>query len=298
MTNLHEKTRDIYHQQHMRLANDEDARSRIHAMYSREYFGTDFTGLSALDVGCGDTAVLLIRLAQLGATNLAGCDIGDNWIPTAQRELDREGVKADLKPGNVLELDYEDRSFDLVACNGVLLHLADMDEVEHGFAECARIAKRYLYTTYATGVGGLIESAIIPAVRDYYHRNPEFKSLIDNIGPAVFRSTFNKISTDMRKHTGESAFIPNAVADLFDEDLCVFLQNAIQPPSRLGEQCTAERISELYRQHGFAPRRLSRYVKRKNFRKFFAPLHYDKADVISRVLYGDGSVEFIGERVG
>jgi ubiquinone/menaquinone biosynthesis C-methylase UbiE len=288
----HEMTRDIYHQQHTRLVNNEVARQRIHAMYTKEYFGLDFNDLSVLDVGCGDMAVLLIRLAQLGAQTLYGVDVGDNWIPNASRELNREGISDfTLQPGNVLNLPFQDNSFDFVACNGVLLHLENKQEIEKGFEECARVSKKYLYTTYGTGVGGLIENAIIPAVRDYYATNPAFKQLIDNIEPNVFKLLFSKIEQDIYHHTGEQI---NLNSQLFDEDLCVFLQNAIQPPSRYVELCNTEFISSMYEKHGFECRRLSRYVKRDNLRKLFSPLHFDREHPFSKILYGEGSMEFIG----
>lgn len=280
MTTHHETTREIYHAQHVRLAADETARSRIHAMYTQEYFGINFKGLSVLDVGCGDMASLLIRTAQLGAAQLFGIEIGYEWIPSAKAELAREGLTADhLGPGNVLSLTWPDRQFDFVSCNGVLLHLANKAEVEQGFAECARVSKRYLYTTYGTGVGGLFEQAVFPAIRAYYRDNAAFRKMVDDLRPAVFREVF-----------------PALPAEWFDEDFCVFLQNALQPPSRMVELCTAEYIEGLYRKHGFKTRRLSRYVRRSNVRKFFSQLHFDKSNPVSKVLYGDGSVEFIGER--
>ena len=43
-------------------------------------------------------------------------------------------------------------------------------------------------------------------------------------------------------------------------------------------------------------RRLRRYVKRENIRKFSAPLHYDVEHPISKLLYGSGNLEFIGKK--
>lgn len=294
MNDHHTETRAIYHAQHLRLANDAAARARIHAMYTPAYFGIDFRGMKVLDVGCGDMAVLLIRLAQMGAKELYGVDIGYDWIDSAKTELARENLKADfLGPGNVLGLPWPDKHFDFVACNGVLLHLANMSEVERGFAECAKVAKRYLYVTCGTGVGGLLERAIFPAVRAFYRDNAEFRKVVDSVNPEMFADLFSKIERDVLRHTGESVRLEPS---LFDEDFCVFLQNAIQPPSRMVEGCSADYIESLYKKHGFKTRRLYRYVKRSNFRKFFAPLHFDKSHPISRILYGDGSVEFLGER--
>lgn len=280
---LQEETRAIYHDQHNRLNADKEARTRIHNMYTEEYFGLPegwFKGKKVLDAGCGNMAVLMIRLASFGATELHGLDLGDDWIPSADAELQKDGVSKDkysLKGGSVLSLPYEDESFDFVACNGVLVHLADLNEVEQAFAECARVLKKggYFYTSYGT-VGGIIEGVIFPALREHYRKNAEFKAFIDNIKPSDFEELLNKISNDVLKFNKEIIDCSQA-AKYFDEDFCVYLQNAIQPPSRLHQECSSEYVTNLYEKSNFVEiNRLKRYVLRKNLRKFFAPLHYDR----------------------
>jgi hypothetical protein len=83
--------------------------------------------------------------------------------------------------------------------------------------------------------------------------------------------------------------------DLLDEDLCVFIQNFTQAPVRLA--IDEKFIRTHYSKHGFAvPNKLKRYVKRENIRKFFAPLHFDSENAISKLLYGSGNLEFLAQK--
>ena len=165
---LPERTRQVYSAQHRRLAADEAARA-IHAMYTAEYFRIPngwLDGKRAVDVGCGDTAVLTTRLLQLGCAHVTALDIGSEWMGTARRELEREGLdpsRYTLLEGNVLTLPLASGDFDLVACNGVLVHLADLAEVGRGFAECVRVCRSggYFYSSYGT-YGGLVEGVLFP----------------------------------------------------------------------------------------------------------------------------------------
>jgi hypothetical protein len=84
---------------------------------------------------------------------------------------------------------------------------------------------------------------------------------------------------------------------LFGMDYCVFLQNFIQAPTWFSNECTPEFVESLYSRAGFVNvRRLKSFVKRSDIRKFFAPLHYDRDYDISKILYGQGYVQYIGEK--
>ena len=120
------QTRAIYHEQHKRIASDETAMERFIGMYSHEYFGLDYNFFSnsrALDVGCGDTAKLLIALYSLGCRDISGIEIGKEFIPVAQTSLQNHDVplgSVELRSGNVLSLPYKDGEFDFVSCHGAM----------------------------------------------------------------------------------------------------------------------------------------------------------------------------------
>lgn len=302
MSQLHDITRGVYHQQHDRLRLDEKARNRIHSMYTEEYFGLGqgwFNGKTAADIGCGNMAVLAIRLLQFGAAHVTLADLGDPWMGAAKAELERDGFDPNrytMRQENVVNLKMTGQ-FDFVACNGVLCHLENTEETYRGFAECAALVKPggWYYTSYGTA-GGMIEGAIFPYLRERYRADPELRRIIDTISPDKIRLFLTMIASEMREHTGES-FDLGPIADLIGEDFCVFLQNVSQPPKRLMLECSPAFIESLYRKNGFTNvRRLRRYVKRDDIRKFVAPLHFNKESPISRLLYGEGSVEYIAQR--
>ena len=87
---INEETRKVYHEQHTRVANDEVAMNRFLNMIQEDYFGLGqgfFHGKKVLDAGCGDTAKLLIRFSQFGATELVGLDLGNEFIPVTEESI-------------------------------------------------------------------------------------------------------------------------------------------------------------------------------------------------------------------
>lgn len=83
-------------------------------------------GREALDVGCG-TGVLTLRLAERGF-RVEGIDHSEAMLELARQKVRERGCSGavNLRTGDVRELPYEDASFDLVTCTGVLHHLADI----------------------------------------------------------------------------------------------------------------------------------------------------------------------------
>lgn len=297
---LHEKTRKIYEKQHQRIAGDDTVFNRISTSYSAEKFHIDakwFVGKTVLDAGCGNFGALIVRLAELGCRKIHACDIGTDWIPKLADNLKKRGVpesQFELRDGNVLNLPYEDESFDFVAVNGVLVHLKDMNEIESGFVEGVRVCKKggYYFTSWGPS-GGLVQGRVMPAARQHYREDEWFKSFIDNVSPQLIHGVIDKICADSEKYGGEKldgAFLKS----LFGEDFCVFLQNFIQAPQWWSNECTPEYVEGLYKKYGFEMiDRLNEFMKRTDIRKYFAPLHYDWDHPVSKALYGNGYVKYI-----
>lgn len=297
---INEETRAIYHKQHSRVVNSETTMKRFLNMIQEEYFGLPegfFAKANLLDAGCGDTAKLLVRFHQFGCEDLTGIDLGTDFIPVAKANLTRHNIPNEhvhLISASIDALPFEDESFDFVCCHGVLIHLANFDQVKRAFSELARVTRRggYLYTVYGL-YGGLFE-AVYPAIREYYHNNSEFRALIDDITTDNFRKLLEFVNRELESR-GDGGFDPYSLSSLFDEDFCVTLQNLIQAPVRL--QISPEFIEQKYSEHGFASlRRLKRYVHRTNIRKFFAPLHFHSGHPVSRILYGSGNLEYIAQK--
>lgn len=301
-TKVHKKTREIYDEQHKRILNNEKTMKRFLNMIQEPYFGLEpnyFKGKKIIDVGCGNTAKLLIRFHDFGCSDLVGLELGSDFKNDVANNFLKYKIPKDnfnLISGSVLELPCEDNSFDFVCCHGVLLHLNNFDEVEKGFKELSRICKKGGYLYVVSGLqGGLIEN-ILPAIRDYYMHNKNFKNIIDNIHPHDFKEVVDFIKEKIFKHENEKldlSFFDSK--KLFDEDLCITIQNLMQAPVRL--QISEEMFIKYYKNNNFDKiRRLKRYVKRDNIRRFFSPLHYYRDNRISKILYGSGNLEFIAKK--
>ena len=297
---VNEETRDIYHAQHQRIVHDEKAMKRFLNMVQENYFGLPnnyFKGARVLDAGCGDTAKLLIRFHEFGSNNLSGIDLGEEYIDVARGNLIKHGVPETsfkLFGGSVDDLPFDDESFDFVCCHGVLLHLANIEQTKRAFSELARVTRKGGQLYVVGGVyGGLIEF-VLPTVREFYRTNSEFKSLIDSISPDDFSGLFEFVNRELISR-GQTGVDLEYLAEMLDVDFCTTLQNLIQAPVRLA--LSAEFFSSEYSQNGFeTPRRLRRYVTRDNIRKYLSPLHYQLDHPISRILYGEGNLEFIARK--
>lgn len=94
-------------------------------------------GKRCIDVGCGGGR-LSIAMARLGAAEVIGCDISEEGLQDARRRA-KDLLNIRFERASVLELPFEDESFDFVLCNGVLHHTPDP---ARGFKEITRILKR------------------------------------------------------------------------------------------------------------------------------------------------------------
>ena len=297
-------TRKVYESQHEMYATDEDAYQRLYDIYNNASWPISkewFKGKKALDAGCGNAGYLILWLFHQGIANVYGIDIGNEWIEKLKLNLTKRGIsqsKLKLQPGSLLNIPFEDNYFDFVSINGVLIHLNNVQEIKDAFKEGARVLKQggYYYTTYGVS-GGLITDAVLPAIQKYYNDNIYFKELIDNISPKKIHDIFDFIVKEHLQQTGEHIEPEHikTIKSLFGVDYCVFLQNFIQRPTDFSSICTPEFVESLYEKNGFhSIVRQSHYVKRKDIRKFLAPLHYSKNELISKAFYDRGAVDFIG----
>jgi len=297
-------TRKIYLKQHKRISKNKNAFNRIYGIYSDQSYGLGekwFKNKICLDAGCGNFGALTVRLSKLGCKKIYACDLGKKWIDPMKRSLIERGIKLkniDFNAGDILKLKYKKNFFDFVAVNGVLPHLKNIKEIQKGFAEGAKVCKKggYYFTSYGVS-GGLIQAVILPAIRKHYKTNKEFKKFIDNINFSEIDKILKFIVKVNKKNKG-----PNInygfLKSLFGEDFCVFLHNHIQAPYWLTNECSKELIASMYKKNGFKEvRRIKKFVKRDDIRKFFAPLHFERDSQISKLLYGQGYMQYIGKKI-
>jgi ubiquinone/menaquinone biosynthesis C-methylase UbiE len=92
----------------------------------------------ALDLGCG-TGVITLSLVRRGF-EVVGIDHSPDMLAIAERKLADEagGGKYRLITGDVRQVPAADAEFDLVTCQGLLHHLADIDS---SLGELARVLR-------------------------------------------------------------------------------------------------------------------------------------------------------------
>jgi ubiquinone/menaquinone biosynthesis C-methylase UbiE len=298
------RTRKIYEAQHRLISADNDATSRIVGQYDHTSFSVApewFKGKVALDAGCGNIGGMIQKLHHLGISKTIGMDLGADWIELLKSNLERAGISKvsyELLPGSVLDIPFPDNHFDFVSINGVLIHLETMEDVAKAFEQGARKTRPggYYFTSYGP-CGGIVQGVIMPALRLHYRRDTAFRQMIDNLNPDTIHAAIEKIAIDAKTYAGQD-LDAEFLKGLFGWDYCVFLQNYIQAPTWWSNECTPAYVEDLYREHGFNNiTRLHSYNKRTDIRKFFAPLHYDRDYPLSKILYGEGYVQYIGQKI-
>lgn len=142
----------------------EDSREYRHALYEK----VDLKNKKdILDVGCGTGAVTL-DIAQSTNGHVVGIDIDSEKFEEAKRALSKiSNIK--LMQADVLDLPFEDETFDLVVFNVVLIYIKDQQKALN---EMARVAKK----------GGIVMATLEPDYASYISY-PE-----DPIGPLVIKN--------------------------------------------------------------------------------------------------------------
>ena len=300
-----EIVRKIYQEQHKKKVNTDGALDRFIKIYSTKFFKLPknyFRDKRVLDAGCGSTGYFLIAINKIGCKDIHGIDLGKKFIPTTKKSLENYNISLNeitLKSGNVLKIPYDDNYFDFTSCNGVLAHLNSLNEAKKAISELSRVTKPNGYMFISSGgnnsTAGLLEIAIVPAIRNYYNTNKNFKRFIDDLTPNDFFSIMDFISKKMRENTNEKINF-DKIKPLFDSDFCLTIQDVLQTPLR--QSFPENFIIDEYKKNNFKNiKRLKKYIERKNIRKFTAPLHYYSNNKISKLLYGTGYLEYIGKKI-
>ena len=97
-----------------------------------------FAGKRALDCGCGGGRYT-VALQRLGFAEVVGCDWSDEALETARLRAEQAGIgNVSYRKADVINLPFDDDSFDFVFCNGVLHHTLS---TEQGVRELLRVMK-------------------------------------------------------------------------------------------------------------------------------------------------------------
>lgn len=136
------KERD-FHDQRFR-DHDEDVREDLGKYYSvytlntaryNELLGQYLPGADVLEYGCAKGEKSL-RWARAGA-RVKGIDISDEAVRIANAEARQASLPAEFFAMNAEQMDFADRSFDVVFGEGILHHL----HLDQSYAEIARVLR-------------------------------------------------------------------------------------------------------------------------------------------------------------
>lgn len=96
-------------------------------------------GEKVLDLGCGLGGPARTLASEIGC-EVTGIDLTEEYIQTAQllSEYLGENGRITFRQGNILEIPYEDESFDVVLCQHVSMNIEDKARM---FAEARRVLK-------------------------------------------------------------------------------------------------------------------------------------------------------------
>lgn len=95
-------------------------------------------GKKAIDQGCGGGRYA-VALKRLGLGEVVAVDMSDKGLADAQRRVKQANINGvQFKKANVLDLPFEDETFDFAWSSGVLHHTTDMQK---GLNELLRVLK-------------------------------------------------------------------------------------------------------------------------------------------------------------
>ena len=97
---------------------------------------SSYEGKNLLEVGCG-AGIDLVRFARAGAT-VTAIDLSRTAIDLARRNIEQNGLNADLRLMNGECMEFNDNSFDVVYAHGVLQYTADTKKM---ISEIHRVLK-------------------------------------------------------------------------------------------------------------------------------------------------------------
>jgi ubiquinone/menaquinone biosynthesis C-methylase UbiE len=97
---------------------------------------SSYRGKRLLEVGCG-AGIDLVRFARAGV-HVTGIDLSTTAIELARKNIEQNGLNADLRVMNGETMEFPDNSFDSVYAHGVLQYTANVEKM---VAELHRVLK-------------------------------------------------------------------------------------------------------------------------------------------------------------
>jgi SAM-dependent methyltransferase len=295
---LEKNTRSVFHRIHLAQAGDEKVFNRLIDMLNTGYLGLErnfFKGKVCLDAGCGSNFNGTLALLRMGAGKVCAFDLDRSILKKLPAALKDYRGRYDISTGNILNIKFEEDTFDFTHCSGVLHHCAD---ASLGIKELARVTKPGgLVYVVMHGKGGIIRD-MVSVLRDKYAADKAFKKLIDNLEEDWFEVMWGWLFNSMRENAdaeGARILTPSLIRELFDKDLVLTIKDRITAP--VYNEYTEKQVRAILKRCGLINiRRLTRYPKLKNVRRFLCPFYYEYDSPFSRVLFGEGCLQLMGTK--
>ena len=114
-----------------------------------------------LDAGCG-SGKFSIALKKLGAKKVIGIDLGERGLKFARKKLKQKNIKGIFyKKASLLNLPFQNKSFDLIWSNGVIHHTSNYEKC---IKEFSRVLKKdgtlFLYVSGRCGLYEILQDTL------------------------------------------------------------------------------------------------------------------------------------------
>ncbi len=129
-------------------------------------------GEHLLDIGCG-TGLPAVRVAQRSGGRVTGITVSREQLAKATEAARSEGVsdRVSFRYGNVMDLDFEDESFDAAMAIDVYAHLSDRQRAFHETARVLRPGGHFMMSEF-TMRGTPTEEEMAAFMQTWYSMPP------------------------------------------------------------------------------------------------------------------------------
>lgn len=289
------KTRAIFHAIHSEEAGNAETMKRLTGLLSTEYLGVPddfFVGKKCLDAGCGSTAWGTKVMLERGASHVTAIDLGD-ISDVAWKLLKGYEGKYTIDIGSVLSLPYPDNTFDFTHCEGVLHHTTNPMK---GLAELCRVTKpggMVLITIH--GKGGVFHDCM-NAMRVRYQNDEKFRDFIDTLDGDTLVEMASWTIQEMKRHGDDTGISNSALKEYINNDLALTIKDRLQAP--LYTEFIEQEVRDAFTKNGFENvRRLTRYPRYQNIRRFLSPFYNTYDNKWSRIFFGEGVPQMIATKI-
>ncbi len=217
----------------------------------------DLRGKKALDAGCGGGRYT-VALKEIGFREVVGVDISKPGLKNCRTRLAEKGINGiSYKEGTVLDLPFQDESFDFVYSNGVLHHTKDLIK---GIHELLRVLKRE-----GTGFLYLIEN---PG-GIYWDIIEILRCIVKDVGFAYARQVFYMLGVPSNRRF---FILDHIMAPINIRSTCEEIEGWLKEAGaskirRLERGTDFDRVEQVYQNRPFAEEKFGIGEQRYFFRK-------------------------------